>query len=110
MALNHAVLKEEAIRVQTSIDTIIDIIYNNPNVLDAGSRDFSFTLARLFIATTFLESSCLVGSTDLDEITALRWCKSQDLTPFLTNYGLNYYNKQSIESDYKLVMESYNKY
>ncbi|CAG2115280.1 unnamed protein product, partial [Medioppia subpectinata] len=100
MALNHAVLKEEAIRVQTSIDTIINVIYNNPNVLDAGSRDFSFTLARLFIATTLLESSCLVGSTDLDEITALRWCKSQDLTPFLTNYGLNYYNKQSIETNW----------
>ncbi|XP_054158146.1 acyl-CoA dehydrogenase family member 11-like [Oppia nitens] len=109
LAANHAILKDEALKVQTSVDTILDIVYNNPNALEAGSRDFAFSLARLFIASALLENSCLVGSTDLDETTALRWCRGQDLAPFITNYGLNLYNKSSIEIDYKLVMNGYSK-
>jgi len=73
LATNHSALKDEALKVQTTIDSIIDIVQSNPNILEVGARDFSFSLARIFIAATLLEASCLSGSTALDETTALRY-------------------------------------
>ena len=72
VASNHTLLKEQAERVQTSMDQVLKIAEQNSNVLEAGARDLSFTLARLFIAATLLESASSVGSTPLDESTALR--------------------------------------
>ena len=70
---NHPILREDAFKIQTSIDQIINIIQSNPTVLDAGARDLAFTLARLFIGSKLLEMCSLVGSTPLDESTALRF-------------------------------------
>lgn len=126
LASTHTLLKEQALKVQTSMDEVVKTVEQNNHLLEAGARDLAFTLARLFIAATLLETSCSHGSTALDETTALRsallssmslfscdlrfrWCQSQDLTPFLRNFSLNYYNKSNIETNYKLVMESYDK-
>jgi hypothetical protein len=73
LASNHTLLKVQAEKVQLSIDQVINVVQNNNDILEAGTRDLSFTLARLFIAATLLESACSVGSTPLDESTALRY-------------------------------------
>ena len=72
LALNHTILRDEALRGQILVDNLLDVIQKNPNILEVGARDLAFTLSRLFIAASLIESSCLVGSTALDESTALR--------------------------------------
>ena len=72
LASNHVTLKEEALKVESLLDQILDTILKNQDILEVGARDLAFSLAKLFIAGAFLETCCWEGSTPLDEATALR--------------------------------------
>lgn len=111
MNSNHAHLKDCATRVDALLDQLCQTVTNvNESLLQTAARDFSYSLARIFIASTLIEAATdtKLASNDLDLVTALRWCQSYDLAPFLTNYKLNAYNESAIQHDFKLVMENYN--
>jgi len=72
---NHEMLKHEASKVNSALDQLMQVASSvDPSVLQVGARDFAFSLARIFIASTLLESACDAQSSnhDLDVVTALR--------------------------------------
>ncbi|KXJ28911.1 acyl-CoA dehydrogenase family member 11 [Exaiptasia diaphana] len=69
-----------------------------------ASRDFAYSLARIYIGALLIEHASWEEATIVDAETAKRWC-FQDLTPVLTNRNQGLYRNHNLDTD--LVMNGH---
>lgn len=126
LVLKHDRLKETATKVLSMLDEMIKIGQTQSNLLEYGARDFAFSLSNIFLASVFLQNATLPNTYSNAELLALRYikklyqffcllifyylnrfCHTQDLVPFLTNYKLGEYSPSKVQVNQNLVMENY---
>ncbi|XP_066293808.1 acyl-CoA dehydrogenase family member 11-like [Branchiostoma lanceolatum] len=78
----------------------------DPGILEVAARDFSYSLARIYIGVLMLEHASWDQASPTDSTAAVRWCQ-QDLCPVVTGDEAGYYGKEGVAQDTALVMEGY---
>lgn len=103
---SHPTLKIFSEQVQASMNKLLSS--QNYELLSdpLPARDLSYSLARIYIASLFIEHASLEDAEKHDIEAAKRWCQ-QDLTPVLTHLRHNAYDAKSSECDLALVMKGH---
>ncbi|XP_039628215.1 acyl-CoA dehydrogenase family member 11-like isoform X2 [Polypterus senegalus] len=76
-----------------------------PDFMELSARDFSYSLARIYMGTLLSSHAAWEGSSSSDVYAAQRWCE-QDLCPVSTNEKTCCYNKETFTQDTALVYDS----
>jgi hypothetical protein len=104
-ALNDQELREMAEKIVHTFQEMVKVLKQNPMLLEAGARDFAYSLARIYSASCLLEMATRPQAIPSDIIAAKRWSTSQDLCPFLTNHGLGQYEDEAKKGDTSLLLQ-----
>ncbi|CAK8692442.1 acyl-CoA dehydrogenase family member 11-like [Clavelina lepadiformis] len=73
-----------------------------------AARDFSYSLARIYMAMLLLEHAAWHGATEADVHAATLWC-AQDLCPVTSGLRSGFYSENSSLLDRALVFDSFKK-
>lgn len=58
-ASQHSRLSDAASKVLTATEELLTVVQKQPALVEAGARDFAFSLSNLFIGAVFLQNAAL---------------------------------------------------
>ncbi|KAK3084005.1 hypothetical protein FSP39_006649 [Pinctada imbricata] len=99
-------LTDDVNRVRTALDNVIEFAVQNQDKMELAARDFSFSLARIYIGALLLDHAVGCGMRPTDIYMAKRWCE-KDLCLVLTNNSSQQYDDAVKQQDFSLVFEDY---
>ncbi|XP_055862176.1 acyl-CoA dehydrogenase family member 11-like [Biomphalaria glabrata] len=104
---SNAELQEAVTAVQQSVNNVLGLASKlSPDLVEMAARDFAFSLARIYMGALLLEHACHTDATQMDIVTAKRWCE-KDLAPLCTQGGHQNFTQKSMEQNLALVFDGY---
>jgi len=77
------------------------------DVMFTASRDFSYSLARIYCAVLMLEQAVSPLASDSDVHAAILWCCGRDLSPAATSLRSGAFSEANYSRNENLVFEGY---
>jgi len=89
--------------LRTAVEKTLNLVQKKPEILERAGRDFTISLAHIYIGSLLLEHA-LMTSDALDAETVIRWCK-RDLAPVVRH--IDQYSGTETALDKMIVFQNY---
>lgn len=104
--LQNDPIQKSAEKVQQGLQQLLDFAKKNPKHLELASRDFAFSIGRLYIGLLLLEQANWTEATAEDSLAANRWCQ-RDMIPIVQEANNNNYARDVSDGEFRLVYDGY---
>ena len=99
-------LKTSSEKLRQSASEIVKFAGGNQEKLEISAKDFSFSIARVYIGCLMVDHACWEGAVTEDMLAAQRWCQ-QDMTLIIQEQEMGNYTQNTAKAELAMVMDGY---